>query len=282
MHLIRHTLLDQQLDAIKRVLRTHEEIREGESNRLDALDTASRWEGEYDGGLEALRDLRFWQMTFQTSAHSMAAVGMLAPFIESLFEEIFDALKTRSTEIKSDHPPQDLPFMKSRNPQSKVENGKTRQGFAVDSIERAYNIGLLPFLPCNVDISLKALIKYRNNMFHNGFEWPETKISSFDKKRKDWPEGWFDLAHRNGEPWLFFMTPEFCTHCIDLIDAIIDGTGRFLKERDDWGNLDKHRPEIEALLANGSTQKFIAKRYKSSPANLANWMKKRGIKKPKL
>ena len=46
--------------------------------------------------------------------------------------------------------------------------------------------------------------------------------------------------------------------------------------------LDKHRSEIEALLANGSTQKFIANRYKSSPANLANWMKKRGIKKPKL
>ena len=31
--------------------------------------------------------------------------------------------------------------------------------------------------------------------------------------------------------------------------------------------LDKPRPEIEALLANGSTQKFIAKRYNSSPAN---------------
>ena len=46
--------------------------------------------------------------------------------------------------------------------------------------------------------------------------------------------------------------------------------------------LDKYRPEIEALLANGSTQKFIAKRHKSSPANLENWMKKRGIRKLKL
>ena len=46
--------------------------------------------------------------------------------------------------------------------------------------------------------------------------------------------------------------------------------------------LDKHRPEIEALLANGSTRKFIAKRYNSSPANLANWMRKCEIKKPKL
>ena len=46
--------------------------------------------------------------------------------------------------------------------------------------------------------------------------------------------------------------------------------------------LDKHRPEIEVLLANGSTRKFIAKRYNSSAANLANWLKKRGVKKPKL
>ena len=44
--------------------------------------------------------------------------------------------------------------------------------------------------------------------------------------------------------------------------------------------LDPFRPEIEALLANGSTQKFIAKRYNTTPGNFANWMKKNGIKKP--
>jgi DNA invertase Pin-like site-specific DNA recombinase len=43
--------------------------------------------------------------------------------------------------------------------------------------------------------------------------------------------------------------------------------------------LDKFRPEIEALLANGSTQKFIANRYDTTPANLHNWIKKHGIKK---
>ena len=41
--------------------------------------------------------------------------------------------------------------------------------------------------------------------------------------------------------------------------------------------LDKYQPEIEALLANGSTQKFIAERYKTTPANLYNWLKKRGL-----
>lgn len=45
--------------------------------------------------------------------------------------------------------------------------------------------------------------------------------------------------------------------------------------------LDPYRPEIEALLANGSTQKFIANRYGTTEANLHNWMKKHGIKKPK-
>ena len=38
--------------------------------------------------------------------------------------------------------------------------------------------------------------------------------------------------------------------------------------------LDKYRPEIEALLKNGSKQKFIANRYGTSEANLSNWIKK--------
>lgn len=42
--------------------------------------------------------------------------------------------------------------------------------------------------------------------------------------------------------------------------------------------LDKFRPEIEALLANGSTQRFIARRYKTTEANLSRWMKKHGLR----
>lgn len=42
--------------------------------------------------------------------------------------------------------------------------------------------------------------------------------------------------------------------------------------------LDIFRPEIEGLLANGSTQKFIASRYNTTEANLHNWLKKRNLK----
>lgn len=44
--------------------------------------------------------------------------------------------------------------------------------------------------------------------------------------------------------------------------------------------LDKYRPEIEALLNNGSTQKFIANRYETTEANFTNWMKKNKVLKP--
>ena len=39
--------------------------------------------------------------------------------------------------------------------------------------------------------------------------------------------------------------------------------------------LDQYRPEIEALIKNGTTKRFIAKRYHSSEANLLNWLNKK-------
>jgi DNA invertase Pin-like site-specific DNA recombinase len=41
--------------------------------------------------------------------------------------------------------------------------------------------------------------------------------------------------------------------------------------------LDAFKPEIESLLANGSTQKFVAHRYKNTEANLHNWLKKHHV-----
>ena len=43
--------------------------------------------------------------------------------------------------------------------------------------------------------------------------------------------------------------------------------------------LDQYRVEIEALISNGSSQKFIAQRYGTSEVNVSRWMKKHGMKK---
>lgn len=42
--------------------------------------------------------------------------------------------------------------------------------------------------------------------------------------------------------------------------------------------LDIVAPEIAALISSGSTQRFIAKRYKTTEANLYNWLRQRGMK----
>jgi DNA invertase Pin-like site-specific DNA recombinase len=41
--------------------------------------------------------------------------------------------------------------------------------------------------------------------------------------------------------------------------------------------LDPYREEIMALLKNGSTQSYVAKRYGTTPPNLNNWLRKHGI-----
>ena len=41
--------------------------------------------------------------------------------------------------------------------------------------------------------------------------------------------------------------------------------------------LDKHREEIIALLKNGSTKAYVARRYKTTKPNLYNWLKKNSI-----
>lgn len=43
--------------------------------------------------------------------------------------------------------------------------------------------------------------------------------------------------------------------------------------------LDQFRPEIEALIANGSSQKYVAQRYGTSEVNVSRWMKKHGLKR---
>ncbi len=42
--------------------------------------------------------------------------------------------------------------------------------------------------------------------------------------------------------------------------------------------LDPYKPEIEALLKNGATQKFIAQRYGATEATVSRWVKNQGLK----
>ena len=138
---------------------------------------------------------------YQSAAHSMAAVGMLAPLIESIFRRAFQC-------IGEELPTKDL----------------------VKRILRVIDdesIGMSEYMPEKLKPTLEALFQYRNKMFHNGFEWPADERRKFDSNLSQWPEGWFERSTSGSEPWMFYMTTMFISHCIDIAEGILLGLIRF-------------------------------------------------------
>ena len=138
---------------------------------------------------------------YQSAAHSMAAVGMLAPLFESIFKSAFRCME-------KEWPRNDLAI----------------------NIMRAINeesLGLSEHMPENLDSTLDALFQYRNKMFHNGFEWPVHERRAFAKSLSKWPDGWFDSSTSGDEPWMFYMTTQFISHSIDTAENVLLGLIRF-------------------------------------------------------
>ena len=138
---------------------------------------------------------------YQDAAHSMAAVGMLAPIIESVFKNAFLKMGEKL-----------------------CRKGGIVKGIG-DIVERA---GLGPYLPDDLIPTLTALFAYRNKMFHYGFEWPQDEMRKFNNRLSDWPTGWFQKATLDDEPWMFYMSPDFIRHCTRAILMCIEGIEKFL------------------------------------------------------
>ncbi len=138
---------------------------------------------------------------YQDAAHSMAAVGMLAPFLESVFRQAFQRLK------------RPLP----------------QRCLAKNITKRVKEVGMEKYMPDDLEPTLLALFDYRNKMFHNGFEWSPEERQKFEQtlNTSGWPSDWFSIATIDSEPWMFYMSPEFIDHCLDRIRQIIEGIEKF-------------------------------------------------------
>lgn len=191
--------LDSQLFAIKGVLRRNRETEKQVAEEIKSLDahirTYSGGEEEYQMHLENHWADTLHGTVFQDAAHSMSAVGMLAPFIESLIvsvfrglRERFDANETQVTETVRG-PSSAAKFWDPRL----VRDGEKWQkaGLTRGTKQVSDAIGLSPFLPEGFAAMHAALTAYRNSMFHNGFEWPLDERNRF--RRADHSRG---LARR--------------------------------------------------------------------------------------
>lgn len=224
---------DAQLMAIRSLLRRHKEadrVLEEEIKSLKAKTRKLSGVGQ-ECAISHLID-RYDASVYQGAAHSMAAVGMLAPLIESIFHQAFQGIRRclrndmtpPSTHARWEQPAEDqwdchFAWNKGRRSANLVE-GITQLADA---------LGMSSYLPGDFKLTLQALFEYRNKMFHCGFEWPIDERERFQKRIKDagWPSDWFARATTDDKPWVFYLTDMFIDHCLTTIDQTIKGIGAF-------------------------------------------------------
>lgn len=172
---------------------------------------------------------------YLNAAHSMAAVGMLAPFAESIFYQWFKGVqRTLNPQeyAKANH----VRWQRSTEDQWDCHffwKNDRRQEHLVEGIfQLADAVGLLPRLPSDLRLTLEALFEYRNKMFHCGLEWPLHEREKFQNRIKEakWPSDWFSIATSGDSPWIFYMTDTFINHCLMTIEKVLDAMGTFNRD----------------------------------------------------
>lgn len=227
--------LESQLIAIKGVLRQNREAEKQATKTIKALDEHIRSladdDAEYQMHIEDHWVDTLHGTVFQDAAHSLSAIGMLAPFIESLFVSIYEGLRNRTPKDVGGDPRTKATQNQYWNPQIVFGKDGPRDDIVAGIEQLAISTGLQPFLPSGYQKTLSALFSYRNNMFHNGFEWPLEARQKFANRIKNdgWPSDWFDQAIRDKEPWVFYMSNEFIEYCLQTIDRVLEGVGRYLE-----------------------------------------------------
>ena len=171
---------DTQLVAIRNLLFRQGKADQELEKQIDAMGAVAANDRAVDEWVDLLHT-----SIYQDAAHSMAAVGMIAPFFESMFGRL---LRNMGRELDR----KDL----------------KRKGIGEKIIVHLKEAGLLPYLPDGLDSTLLALFAYRNRMFHNGFEWPQKECSKFEKSIEKRPHG-----QRIGSRKLRSETTHGCSIC---------------------------------------------------------------------
>ncbi|TIS97878.1 hypothetical protein [Mesorhizobium sp.] len=234
LFLIEERDLEAQLIAIKSALRRNQKAEEAVSENIRELEAHIRsyagGDDEYQMHIEGQWVDALHDSVFQDAAHSMAAVGMLAPFTESLFVTIFAGLRMRAQGEGNTDPRATAAQDQYWNPQIVFRSGGLKDDLVAGIAQLSTSTGLQAFLPDGYEKTLSALFGYRNNMFHNGFEWPlETRQKFANRIKNDgWPTDWFQKAMHNNDPWIFYMSATFIERCLETIDYVLDGIGRYL------------------------------------------------------
>jgi len=227
---------DAQLIAIRHLLKFHEDVHNNLDNEINELEKSVKTsQGIICELFEFEREEKLEFSVYQSAAHSMSAVGMLAPLMESIFFQAFYGIRKNIFDRKL------LANNHARWKHAENEKwdchfvwGKSgrKEDLVRGIIQLSEATGLSPYLPSDIEIVMKVLFSYRNKMFHRGFEWPlEERLHFWSRiKKENWPSTYLEAATINGQPWVVYLSKEFIWHCIEIIEKVIVSLGNFVFE----------------------------------------------------
>jgi hypothetical protein len=238
-HLLGDTIdLDAQLLAIRGVLRRNAAAQARLSTEIhEIVDSSKSARGNASWRLDDEWVDRLHDSVYQDAAHSLAAVGMLAPLLETVFVRIFTAIGARAdwpraSDGRLNRAGGDVPSL--WDPQVYFAEDGTRKGDLIRGIRQlARETGLAAELPADYEAIVQALFTYRNRMFHSGFEWPVADREHFDRliEMQCWPAEWFTRSTSGGATWIVYMGEDFIRRCLDFIGELLEAAGAFARQR---------------------------------------------------
>ena len=235
---------ESQLIAVVGLLDSHRQAEKKIEARIKKMESlARRTPGEHavDMWIEKVH-----QSIYQDAAHSMAAVGMIAPLIESVFDHTFQEIGRLAIGL----PPLTTHY-RLQNVKRETwdchwvlnKDGKWSPSLVKGMVQLLDAIDLKAHLPEalaeKLAPTLSALFAYRNKMFHCGFEWPVKEREKFQAElsASGWPTDWFSKSETDNRPWMFYMSQTFIDHCLTMSGEIIGAIGGFCLERANDGSL---------------------------------------------
>lgn len=90
--------------------------------------------------------------------------------------------------------------------------------------------GLDKFLSKDFMAWFEAMFRYRNFMFHGGFEWSLERRDHFEREIEK--NGWgkfFTCSTTNARPWIFYLEDEAILAMPSKVEEMLDSLGRFTK-----------------------------------------------------
>jgi hypothetical protein len=228
--------IDSQLKAIQRLILLHRKTKENHSAEIkQSRDDIGEERGTWREYAEAHHIDLLHESVYQDAAHSMAAVGMVAPVVETIFTQCFRGIGNKwptDTIPGTDHERWRAVRALLWDCHKFVAKGSVDDDLTKGILQLADATGLRSKLPKDIDKTLSALFGYRNKMFHCGFEWPKDERVKFQSRISSgtWPKTWFDSASIGGEPWIFYLTEKFIEHCLSTIESVLTAFGEFVRD----------------------------------------------------